>query len=263
MIAWLTKSLASLALAPGALAGTMAVVFGASVLRGFTGFGFAIAAVPLLGLLMSPTQAVALALGLQLLGGLTDFPRASRHCHWPSLKWLVAGATIGSPAGILLLSIAPASVGRVTIGTITLIAAIVLGRGVTLAAFPGSAATLAAGLTAGLFNGLAAMPGPPAVAYYLAAPVQRIAARASLLVFFLATSVPALASAAFIGLIDAGSMVLSVVSLPVMVVGTIAGEKAGTRGSDRLHRALSIALLVAIAMTSIGKGAIELIEGRG
>ncbi len=81
--------------------------------------------------------------------------------------------------------------------------------------------------------------------------------------FSFATSVPALASAAFIGLIDAGSMVLSVVSLPVMVVGTIAGEKAGTRGSDRLHRALSIALLVAIAMTSIGKGAIELIEGRG
>ena len=60
----------------------------------------------------------------------------------------------------------------------------------------------AAGLTAGLFNGLAAMPGPPAVAYYLAAPVQRIAARASLLVFFLATSVSALASAAFIGLIE-------------------------------------------------------------
>ena len=146
MIAWLAESLASLALAPGAFAAVMAVVFGASVLRGFTGFGFAIAAVPLLGLMMSPTQAVALALGLQLLGGLTDFPRASRHCHWPSLKWLVAGAIIGSPAGILLLSIAPASVGRITIGTITLIAAVVLGRGVTLAAFPGRVATLVAGL---------------------------------------------------------------------------------------------------------------------
>ena len=107
-------------------------------------------------------------------------------------------------------------------------------------------------------------PGRPLSRIISRLPVQRIAARASLLAFFLATSVPALASAAFVGLIDAGSMVLSVVSLPVMVVGTIAGEKAGTRGSDRLHRALSIALLlVAIAMTSIGKGAIQLIKGRG
>ena len=81
--------------------------------------------------------------------------------------------------------------------------------------------------------------------------------------FFLATSAPALASAAFVGLIDAGSMVLSALSLPVMVAGTIVGAKAGMKGSDRLHRALSIALLVAIALTSIGKGAVELIRRPG
>ena len=37
--------------------------------------------------------------------------------------------------------------------------------------------TVAVGALAGLFNGLAAMPGPPVVAFYLAAPVSALVAR--------------------------------------------------------------------------------------
>ena len=91
-------------LTPRLIVLSIAAVFAAAILRGFTGFGFALAAVPLLGLFMSPTQAVPVAIGLQLMGSLIDFRHATKSCHWPSLRWMMLGAALGSPIGALVLS---------------------------------------------------------------------------------------------------------------------------------------------------------------
>lgn len=258
MTAYLEGALAGLALSPGVVAILIAVVLGAAVLRGFTGFGFAIAAVPLLSQVVPPLVAVTMSLCMQTLGGLIDLRRSWRDCHRPSLRWLLTGALAGSPAGMALLGVAPASIARIAIGGITLIAAVSLARGAALAAMPGKAVTLGAGLLAGIFSGLAAMPGPPAVAYYLASPVSRVQARASMLVFFFLTSTLALASALWLGLADKRALVLAVIGMPVMVLGVHAGNRASRHGGERTHRLIAIALLVVIAVSSIARGGHEL-----
>ena len=64
--------LSSFELSAGAwLAATGAILF-AAVLRGFTGFGFALAAVPLASLVMPPSRTVAAVLVMQLAIGLRD-----------------------------------------------------------------------------------------------------------------------------------------------------------------------------------------------
>ncbi|MEW6644840.1 MAG: sulfite exporter TauE/SafE family protein [Pseudomonadota bacterium] len=259
LLAPLHDTLASLALTPALVAGALGAVLAAALLRGFTGFGFSLAAVPMLGLVMAPAEAVPVALGLQFLGGLIDLPGASRDSHWPSLRWLIAGAVLGSPAGALVLSIVPASVARIVIAAITAAAVVLLGRGFAIAAIPQRMATILVGLVAGVFNGLAAMPGPPAVVYYMSGPFGRVAARASLLVFFLATSISALASLAMLGLLDRRVVVLSVAGLPVMALGTWIGELGFRHGSATLHRQVSVASLGVIALGSALKGVSELI----
>lgn len=243
---------------PGVTAATLAAVIAAALLRGFTGFGFALAAVPLLGLFMAPAKAVPIAVVLQLLGGLTDVHRAGRACHWPSLRWLIVGAVIGSPLGALVLSVAPAPIARITIATITAGAVVMLSRGFALAAVPSRPATTAVGLAAGLFNGLAAMPGPPAVVYYMSGPFRAAAARASLLVFFLATSISAFASTAAVGLVNGGVLWLAALSFPAMLLGTRIGEYSFRRGTEALHRTVSIASLGCVALLSAAKGISEL-----
>jgi hypothetical protein len=47
-------------------------VLGAAILRGFSGFGFALAAVPLASLIVAPTKAVAIAVLLQATVGVRD-----------------------------------------------------------------------------------------------------------------------------------------------------------------------------------------------
>ncbi|MCW5760720.1 MAG: hypothetical protein KIS90_13205, partial [Phenylobacterium sp.] len=63
-------------LGPAGVAAVMAVVLLSGVLRGLTGFGFAIVATPLLSTLMAPRTAVATCVLLQLAIGLLDAPAA-------------------------------------------------------------------------------------------------------------------------------------------------------------------------------------------
>jgi len=243
---------------PAVIAATLAAVMAAALLRGFTGFGFALAAVPLMGLSMTPAEAVPIAVLLQLTSGINDLRRNHRDCHWWSLRWLIVGAVIGSPIGALVLSVAPAPVARIVIACITFAAVLVLGRGFGFEAVPSRLVTVAVGMLAGLFNGLAAMPAPAVVVYYMSGPFRAVVARASLLIFFLATAIAAFVSIAFFGLATVRVVWLSLLSLPVMLLGTWIGEQGFRRGTERLHRRVSIASLGGVALLSVAKGVSEL-----
>jgi uncharacterized membrane protein YfcA len=240
------------------LAAAMSIL-AAALVRGFTGFGFALTAVPLLGMFMTPLQSVPVAVSLQLLIGLSDFRRASRDSDWPSLRWLIVGGVVGSPIGALVLSVVSAPVARVLIAAITAAAVIALNAGYRLATVPSRGATTLVGLAAGLFNGLAAMPGPPVIVYYTSGPFSRVASRASMMVFFLVASVTALVSVALLGLLDLRTIVLTVLGLPVMLIGTWLGDIGFHRGSDTLHRRVSIASLAIVALGSAIKGLSDLL----
>ena len=58
----------------------MALVFLSGLLRGFTGFGFGLTAVPLLSLVMPPARAVPLVLMLQAMVSLAGLRDALRDC---------------------------------------------------------------------------------------------------------------------------------------------------------------------------------------
>lgn len=247
-----------LPLDPFALAGVLAIVFFSAVLRGFAGFGFAVAAVPLLSLYFEPLLAVTSVVVLQSMIGLLDGPSARRECDWSSVKWLALGALVGSPIGIMMLSVAPVALARIGIGAISLVAALSFGRKASAPRLPPVLSGLGAGFLAGLFNGLAAMPGPPVVAYYLAHQTKRAIMRASLLVFFNSTSAMALVFALWMGLVTAPAVMLALLGLPVTVAGNLLGARVAAFGSDRLHKLICIVLLTVIAVASISKGVLEL-----
>lgn len=257
----LTQVLALLgddALTPAGLAAAAGAILAAAVLRGFTGFGFALAAVPLLGLSIPPSRAVPLAVGLQLCGGLIDLRGARRLCHWPTLRWLIAGAVLGSPLGTLALASASPTVARLAIGAICAGGTALLALGARFRGLPGGPATVAVGLASGLFNGLAAMPGPPVVAYYLASPLSPERARASLLVFFLAASATGALSLSVAGLLGPGLLAPTALGVPLMFGGSWIGQRLFRRAAGRGHRAVSIALLAGVAAVSCLKALADL-----
>ncbi len=231
------------------------LVFLAGLLRGFTGFGFGLTAVPLLSLVMAPARAVPIVLLLQMLVSLAGLRGAVRECDWVSIRLLALGAVVGTPVGAVALAHLAASPVRLVIALVVAGGALVLAGGLRLKRAPTGWGVLPFGLLSGLFNGLAGIPGPPVIALYLAAPVATSVARASMIVFFLATSVIALAPLAWLGLLGRGSLRDAAVGLPAVLVGSWLGSLLYHAGADRHYRRVALLLLLSTATLSVLRAA--------
>jgi uncharacterized membrane protein YfcA len=235
----------------------LAMVFVAGLIRGFTGFGFAIAAVPLLSLLLPPAQAVPIVLVMQVLVSLVGLREASRICDWHSVRLLTIGAAVATPLGVWGLAHLPSAPVRAAIAAIVLLSVAVLGRGVRLHRALGAGGVLAFGALAGLFNGLAGMPGPPVIAFYLAAPVAIAVGRASMIVFFLATAVVALVLVTALGMLSWPIATGAVLGFPVVWFGSWLGAMLYRRSRDRGYRVVALSLLVATALLAAIRAGID------
>ena len=119
------------------------------------GFGFALAAVPLISLVTPPVQGVAIAILLQCMIGLGDLVSVRRLVDRSTLAMMSLGAMVGTPAGLVTLRLLSADAMRVVIA-------------------------------------LVVAADPPAVAYMLGTATPAIQARATLMAFFFVTSLIAL-----------------------------------------------------------------------
>ncbi len=250
--------LSAIGLTPVELAATAAAVLFAAILRGFTGFGFALAAVPLASLVMPPSRIVSAVLIMQVGIGLRDCIMEWRHADRRALGRLVIGALIGMPMGVAALALLSASQVRAVLGVAVLAAAALTWRPHHARRPPAPSLTLATGFASGLFHGLAAMAGPPAVAYFLAFQPKIAVMRSSLMVYFPLVSLLSLPMAYTAGLVDTAAVTLGLLGMPLMVTGGWLGAHGFRRFGARSYRKLALAALVFTAGASIMRAVTDL-----
>ena len=125
---------------------SMIVVFLTAIMRGYTGFGFALVAVPLLALIADPVTAVPMVLLLEVVGSLQLLPGLWRSAHLRSVMLLVAGALLATPIGLYGLAAIPADVMRLIIGLVVLAPTCALAAGLKASREPGAPATFGVGI---------------------------------------------------------------------------------------------------------------------
>jgi hypothetical protein len=238
---------------PARAAIALAVVAIAGLLRGFSGFGLALAAVPGLTLIARPAEAVPCVLLLQIAAGAQLLPRTRHAVDWPSLAPIAAGAVIATPIGTAVLADVPPDPMRAAIGVVLLLAVAVLARRPRLERRPSRAARVGIGVVSGVLNGGTAMAGPPVIAYFLAASRTVEAGRASLLMYFFLLSLAGVASSAVAGLITVRTIVFAAALLPAMAAGNALGHRLFGRASPETYRRVALATLVAIALVAIAR----------
>ncbi|MGB2201342.1 MAG: sulfite exporter TauE/SafE family protein [Pseudooceanicola atlanticus] len=226
-----------------------AAVFAAGVLRGLTGFGFALAAVPAMSFAVTPARAVTIAIVLQCLVGLRDLIIMRADLDRQALALLSAGAVVGTPFGIFALTQLSPDAMRIVLSLVVIGGLVALLARVELS--PGRAPALGAGLLSGLFSGLAAMPGPPAIAYFLGRSAKAVTTRASLMVFFFITSLMAMPGLLLAGRLDGDVVMLAATALPALFAGTWAGGRIFARLGEGGYRNAAIGLL---ALTAFATG---------
>ena len=169
----------------GPLIISILAVFGAGIIRGYSGFGFAMVAVTSMSLVLPPAQVVPTVLILEVLASMRLVPQVRKDIDWYSLRWLLFGSLVGIPFGVyLLVNVPPASM-RISISLMVFSASILLLRGFAWKRMPGIILILITGLACGMLNGAAAIGGPPVILFYLSSPAGVTTSRASIIAYFL------------------------------------------------------------------------------
>ena len=228
-------------------------VFAAAILRGFTGFGFGLAAVPLLSIALPPAEVVPFVVVLQVVVGLGGLRSSWAQCDWRSIRRLVPGLLLGIPLGIMALSVLPANPVRLAIGLIVAASVLLLWRGARLSPRPSRLLTGSVGLLSGIVSGLASMGGPPIVVYLLALGHAPIVVRATSMVFFMLSGMTSMVPMAATGLIDRQTLVWTAVSAPVLFLGSWIGNWGFHRARPHHHRATALIVLSILSIILIGR----------
>jgi uncharacterized membrane protein YfcA len=243
------------ALLPDMSAGAAALVFGtvflAGFLRGFTGFGFALAAVPVITLFVEPAAVVPSIPIVAMVAGAEQLRRAWKTANWHAIQRLLIGAVLGAPFGVLALTYLPPNAMRVMIGLVLLFAVIALWRGYRFKQRPPTSAQVGIGFASGLLNGATAMGGPPVILFFLASPEGVAIGRASLLVYFFFISAWSIVTQTVAGLIDLKVVVLALLMIPVMAVGNLIGDRLFARAKAGTYQRIALGFLLLIAVLAI------------
>jgi hypothetical protein len=223
----------------------------AGLARGFSGFGGALIFMPAASALVSPAVAapvLLLADGVLTLGFL---PRAWVLARRRDVALMAAGAVIGVPVGALILTHANPLPLRWAIAALASSMLLLLMSGWPYNGTPRPPVTALVGAIAGVFGGLAQMTGPPVVAYWLSGKETHRTMRASIILFFGATTIFTFVSYLLAGLITAQSLMLAALVAPSYGLGLFAGSRAFGLASLEVFRRLCFVLIALSVITSL------------
>ena len=243
---------------PGTLLIAVFGVFAAALLRGFTGFGFGLAAVPLLSLALPPAKVVPFVVVLQVIVGVAGLRAARRHCDWRAVRALSPGLVLGIPIGLTVLTAFSANSVRLAIGLVILASVLLLWRGARLPEQGSRLLAIAIGLVAGVMSGLASMGGPPIVVYLLALSHAAAVVSATSIVYFMLASMLSLALMVLKGLVDREILLWSIASVPVLMAGSYVGSWGFHRSRPHHHRITAQLTLTVLAVMLIVRALVGL-----
>lgn len=228
-----------------------AIIAVAGMLRGFSGFGFSMFAMPLMTLVMAPARAVPVVLALTFVSNLqtlrSDWDDIDRRSVLALVIWAIPFAMLGN----WVLGVLDERPLRMIIGVVTVGATLVLWRaGSGPRPRPSSAVTAVTGMTSGVLHGLLAMGGPPLTMYYLRGAFSPQAARASMVAAFTLMTLGPLTEAVASGRLDGRGAMLFVVLLPTMVAATWFGGRMFHAAPGR-HRVVSLPLLAGVGLLAV------------
>ncbi|MEM0909071.1 MAG: sulfite exporter TauE/SafE family protein [Pseudomonadota bacterium] len=231
---------------------TLLAGFAGGLLRGYSGFGFAMAAVPIMALGVPPLVAVPVVLIHELLIGIISILAERLPLRAKELLPISLGSVLGTPIGVVALSNLPAEAMRLTIAAVVAVAVVALWR-MRKAHFGLSAPVLSgAGFFSGLLNGATALSGPPAILVVLGSPLGPHAARALLIQFIALSAALGIVLTMVGGLQGAVTVTLALTMVPAVALGFLVGVVAFRRLPHEHYRAISLSGLFLIALFTLG-----------
>ncbi len=229
-------------------------ILGAGIIRGYSGFGFAMICVVVLSFILSPAQVTPVILCLDIAGSLWLFLNTRKQVDWKELKWIGLGSLVTLPLGSMALLMVPVNLMRIFISLVILLLCVFLLKQNRPVRSSGLVMVTGVGMVSGFLTGVAAIGGPPVILFYFSSDRAVSVSRATMIAFFLMVDITALCSSAWYGLVSGQTLKLfAVLFVPMMVGIAIGNTLFGKMSSESGFRKQVILFLMIIAGVSLVK----------
>ena len=229
------------------------VVLAAHFVFGLAGFGNGLVAMAFLPYIMPPATAVVLMTVYAAVFAVVLFVPLRRDVMPRAIAGLVLGSLIGTPAGVWILAVAPASVLDRLIGAMLVAVVALEFAGKMPRRLEGRGWGLGAGVLSGLIGGAVGLPGPPVVVFAATQGWSPRAFKANLQAFFIVNQGVILIGYWMAGLLTAEVTRLTAVYLGPALIGLSIGVALFNHVDPvRFRRIVFALLLVSGAMLLVG-----------
>ena len=223
----------------------------AGFMRSFTGFGFALIAVPALALILPPQMIVPVVLALEVITGAQLYRGAAPFADKEVLKRFSWPAVITLPLGVWLLrELSDDDMRLVLIGVmISTVVLFALGSFLTRGGrAPSPIAAYGAGGLSGALCGATGIPGPPVIAYTMSSNWEPVRQRATMILYFIVIDVATLVAMFFTGLATVETLIKAAALLPALLAGNFVGSAAFKRWGGDAYRPVAFGILIVIGI---------------
>ena len=227
---------------------TLVVGIIAGLLRGFSGFGGAIFAVPMLSLVYGPPAAIAVVLASGAIGTVQLIPGALPFARWREILPMLAGSLVFTPLGTYLLLTGDPNIVRRAIGIFVLLAALLMLRGWSWRGPRTIPIGGLAGIFSGLITGLGGMGGAIATLYLISAKHAVSVIRANLIIIIGVFNFVGFGYLLAGGAITGDILMKVAIYTPTYMISIWIGARIFRGIADVVYRRVALWLLVAVGV---------------
>ena len=227
------------------------IVFIASVIRGFNGFGFSATCISGFSFILPAIEIVPIILILEVMISIFMIPYIWNKIDWKFVIKILIGITVGSPIGLYLLKYFLAETTHLSVCFIIIFFSILLMKGYSNLKLDNNYAKIITGLVSGTLNGLTTLGGMPVALFLLITGIQPAVIRGSLAALFFITDIYAFILSFFAGIVDVITIYRTLPLIIILPIGVYIGDRFFIKSKEETYRKVVFNFLILISVFGI------------
>ena len=224
------------------------VVFIASIIRGFNGFGFSATCISGFSFILPAIEIVPIILILEVVISIFMAPYVWSKIDWNFVLKLLLGIFIGSPIGLYLLKYLTSDTTHLFVCVLVIFFSLLLMKGYVNQKINNNYGKFFTGVISGTLNGLTTLGGMPVALFLLATSIQPAIIRGSLAALFFLTDIYAFILSFFAGIVDLTTIYRTIPLIIILPIGVYIGDKLFVKSKEETYRKFVFYFLIFISI---------------
>ena len=227
------------------------IVFIASIIRGFNGFGFSAICISGFSYILPAIEIVPIILALEVAISIFMAPYIWNKIDWKFVFKILLGILIGSPIGLYLLKHLNPQITHLFVCLLIIFFSILLMRGFSNQKINNNYGTFLTGIISGTLNGFTTLGGMPVALFLLIINIQPALIRGSLAALFFLTDIYAFVLSFFSGIVDMVTIYRVIPLIIILPFGVFIGNKFFVKSKEETYRKVVFYFLIIISIIGV------------